>query len=347
MKLRPEQLPSHLSSTSLRLHVLSGDEPLLIQESLDAIRHQARAHGYDERVQYSIERGFDWDSLIADSQALSLFAERKVLELRFINKPDANASAALIELANRPPEDTWIVVCLPKLDGSAQKSKWFTALEAAGAAVSIYPIDATALPQWLAQRGQRLGLRFEDDAIQLLSDRTEGNLLAAAQALEKLQLLHNNEPITVALVASLISDSARYSVFNLADAVLLGDAARSARLIFGLEAESTAESVVLWALQKDLRSLIQIAEHNALNGQRQASTAQLSQAGFWAKRQGPAQQALKRLNLKRLHQLHEFLLAIDRAIKGQSNERAWDLLLQLSLAMAGKPLFPMTLAETP
>jgi len=122
MKLRPEQLPSHLSSTALRLHVLSGDEPLLIQESLDAIRQQARANGYDERVQYSIERGFDWDSLIADSQALSLFAERKLLELRFINKPDASASAALIELANRPPEDTWLVVCLPKLDGSAQKA---------------------------------------------------------------------------------------------------------------------------------------------------------------------------------------------------------------------------------
>ncbi|MDZ4298192.1 MAG: DNA polymerase III subunit delta [Moraxellaceae bacterium] len=345
MKLRPEQLPSHLSNTPLRLHVLSGDEPLLIQESLDAIRQQARSSGYDERTQHSVERGFDWDSLIADSQALSLFAERKLLELRFSNKPDAAASAALIELAARPPEDTWLVVCLPKLDGSAQKSKWFNALDAAGAVVTVYPIDAAALPQWLTQRGQRLGLQFEDDALQLLSDRTEGNLLASAQALEKLQLLHNSQPISVALVASLISDSARYSVFDLADAVLLGDAPRAARLIFGLETESTAESVVLWALQKDLRSLIQISENNALNGQRQVSSAQLGQAGFWAKRQGPAQQALKRLNLKRLHQLHTLLLAIDKAIKGQSNERAWDLLLQLAMAMAGKPLFPLAKAE--
>jgi DNA polymerase-3 subunit delta len=345
MKLRPEQLVSHLSNNPLRLHVLSGDEPLLIQESLDAIRQQARSSGYDERTQYSVERGFDWDSLIANSKALSLFAERKLLELRFSNKPDAAASAALIELAARPPEDTWLVICLPKLDGSAQKSKWYTALDAAGAVITVYPIEAAELPKWLAQRGQRLGLQFEEDALQLLSDRTEGNLLAAAQALEKLQLLHNSQPISVALVASLISDSARYSVFDLADAVLLGDAPRAARLIFGLEAESTAESVVLWALQKDLRGLIQITEHNALAGQRQASSSQLAQAGFWAKRQGPAQQALKRLNLKRLHQLHTLLLAIDKAIKGQSNERAWDLLLQLAMAMAGRPLFPFAQAE--
>ncbi len=345
MKIRPEQLSSHLDNTTIRLHVLTGDEPLLVQESLDAIRQQARRHGYDERVQHSIERSFDWDSLLADSQALSLFAERKLLELRFSGKPDASASAALIELAQRPPEDTWLVITLPKLDGNAQKSKWFSALDSAGAVLTLYPVDAAELPRWLAQRGQRMGLSFDDDALQLLSDRTEGNLLAAAQTLEKLQLLHNNERISVALVASLISDSARYSVFDLADAVLLGDGARSARLILGLESEGIAESVVLWALQKDLRSLIQIAEHNAINGQRQVSTAQLSQAGFWAKRQGPAQQALKRLPLRRLHQLHGLLLAIDKAIKGQSNERAWDLLLQLAMAMAGQPLFPLTPAE--
>lgn len=339
MKLRPEQLDAHLREPLQPVYVLTGDEPLLLQEASDALRRAASTQGYGERERHGVERGFDWNDLLAGCQSLSLFAERKLLELRFSGKPDASAAEALISLAARPPEDTVLVITLPKLDGAAQKAKWLTALDAAGVIVTFYPVDAAALPGWLQTRARQLGLRLQPDALQLLAERTEGNLLAAAQTLEKLRLLHDGGDIDIEAVAAMVSDSARYSVFDLADAVLLGDAPRVARLILGLEAEGQAESVVLWALQKDLRGLTLAAEQMHSQGLRSPSPQLLGQLGFWAKRQGPAQQALRRLPLARLQRMSSGLIDIDKAIKGQSPERAWDALLRLSMAMAGRPLF--------
>lgn len=338
MKLRAEQLARHLRDSPCRLHVLCGDDPLLLRDSVDEVRAAARQAGYHERQTHQIDRGFDWDRLLADSQALSLFADRRLLELRFSGKPDASASAALISLADRPPEDSWLLITLPKLDAAAQKSKWLTALDQQGAVLTLFPVEAHELPAWLRQRGSQQGLQLTPDALQLLADRCEGNLLAGAQALDKLALLAGGTAVDIELVASVIGDSTRYSVFDLADAVLQGESTRSARLLLGLESEGVAESVVLWALQKDLRGLIQVAEQAALSGQRQANASLLGQAGFWSRRQGPAQQALARLPLRRLHQLHALALAIDKAIKGQSEERAWDVLYRLGMAMAGRPL---------
>lgn len=339
MKLRAEQLAQHLQSTLLPVYVLTGDETLLVQEATDALRAAAQRAGFHERVQHVIDRSFSWDALIADSQALSLFAERRLLLLRFTGKPDAAAAQALIALAERPPEDTLLIIELPKLDGAAGKSAWLNALDAAGAVITLYPVDAAQWPAWLQARARQRGLTLSEDAVQLLADRTEGNLLAAAQTLEKLHVLNAGSPVTVDDVAALVSDSARHSVFDLADAVLMGDAARTARLVLGLEAEGEAESVVLWALQKDLRGLTLVAEELAASGQRQASPQRLGQLGFWAKRQGPAQQALRRLSLVRLHRLTHGVVDVDKAIKGQSAERAWDALLRLAMAMAGRPLF--------
>lgn len=339
MKLRPEQLQRHLLDGLQSVYVLCGDEPLLLQESTDLIRQAATKNGYSERQVHAIERGFSWDALIADSQALSLFAERKLVELRFSGKPDAAAADVLIDFAQRPPEDTLLLITLPKLDAAAQKSKWFTALDNHGVQITVYPVDASALPGWLSQRAQSLGLRLPTEALQLLADRTEGNLLAAAQALEKLRLLSDGNDISFDTVASLVSDSTRYSVFDLADAVLMGDASRAARLLLGLESEGQAESVVLWALQKDLRALTLAAEQMSQSGQQALSSQALNQLGFWAKRQGPAQQALRRLSLIRLQRLTSGIIDVDKAIKGQSPERAWDALLRLTMAMAGRPLF--------
>lgn len=339
MKLRPEQLDRHLREPLKPVYVLTGDEPLLVQECADTIRQAATAQGYSERERVSIERSFDWSDLLASTNALSLFAERKLLDMRFANKPDTAAANALLELAARPPEDTIMLLQLPKLESAATKSKWLAALDEAGVVITLYPIDAAALPDWLQSRAQSLGLRLDADALQLLADRTEGNLLASAQTLEKLRLLSTQDVIDIDLVASMVSDSARYSVFDLADAVLLGDAPRVARLVLGLESEGQAESVVLWALQKDLRGLTHIAEQMSQQGQHTPSSQLLAQQGFWSKRQGPAQQALKRLSLVRLQRLSSGLLEIDKAIKGQSTERAWDSLLRLAMAMAGRPLF--------
>lgn len=339
MQLRAEQLARHLEAPLASVYVIHGDESLLVQEAVDAIRATALKQGYDERVRHDVERSFSWDHVLADAQALSLFAQRRLMEIRFINKPDTTATAALCALAKQPPEDTVLLIVLPKIDGKGQKAKWFVEVEGAAISVAIFTVDAHELPKWLIARATTIGLSLPADALQLIVDRTEGNLLAAAQTLEKLKLLHPETPPSVDDVAAVVSDSARYSVFDLADAVLAGDASRTARLVLGLQAEGVAESIVLWALQKDLRALTLIAEQMHQAGQRQPSSQQLTQQGFWSRRQGPAQQALRRLNLSRLQRMSSGIINIDRAIKGQSPERAWDGLLRLAMAMAGRPLF--------
>lgn len=339
MQLRPEQLARHLQSPLSPLYLINGDEPLLLQEAADGIRAAALMQGYDERVRHDVDRSFNWSDVLADAQALSLFAQRRLIEIRFSNKPDTVATQALCALAAHPPEDTVLLILLPKIDGKGQKAKWFIEVESAGVGLSIYTVDSHELPKWLSVRAHSLGLSLPADALQLIVDRTEGNLLAAAQTLEKLRLLHPDAAPSVADVAAVVSDSARYSVFDLADAVLNGDASRTARLVLGLQAEGVAESMVLWALQKDLRGLTLIAEQLHGSGQRQASAQQLTQQGFWSRRQGPAQHALRRLSLPRLQRMSSGIIDIDRAIKGQSPERAWDGLLRLAMAMAGRPLF--------
>lgn len=339
MQVRPEQLAGHLERGLQCVYVISGDEPLLVQECVDRIRQAAAAAGISERERHTVDRGFSWDNLLADSQALSLFADRKLMELRFTGKPDSAATAALKMLGERPPEDTTLLVILPRLDKSGLDSAWMQQLHAQGCLVVIYDISAAELPAWLRSRAREAGLQLADDALQLLVDRTEGNLLAAGQTLEKLRLLHGGGLIEADAVADMVSDSARYSVFDLADAVLIGDAERAARLLLGLQAEGQAESVVLWALQKDVRALILAAEQMARDGQRQASPQLLGKLGFWSKRQGPAQQALRRLSLVRLQRIGSGLVDVDKAIKGQSPERAWDALLRLVMALSGRPLF--------
>lgn len=339
MQLRAEQLARALEAPLAALYLINGDEPLLVQEATDAIRAAALKQGFDERVRHDVERSFSWDHVLADAQALSLFAQRRLMEIRFNNKPDSAAQQALCALAAQPPEDTVVLIVLPKIDAKSQKAKWFSQVESTGVGVSIYSVDTHELPKWLTARAQGLGLRLPADALQLIVDRTEGNLLAAAQTIEKLKLLHPDAAPSVEDVAAVVSDSARYSVFDLADAVLNGDAARTARLVLGLQAEGVAESIVLWALQKDLRALTIIAEQLHSSGQRQASPQLLSQHGFWSRRQGPAQAALRRLKLPRLQRMSSGIIDIDRAIKGQSSECAWDGLLRLAMAMTGRPLF--------
>lgn len=347
MKLRSEQLTAQLAQQAMPLLTLSGDDPLLLQEAADAFRAAARRAGAIERVTHTIDqKGFAWDALAADSQSLSLFAESRLLELHFSIKPDATAGAALAALAARPPVDTFVLITLPKLDGAAGKSAWAQALEAAGGWVTFYPIDPSAWPAWLRQRAHSRGVTLEDAALTLLAERSEGNLLAAAQAIDKLATLTvAGERTTVAAVDGLLSESARYSPFDLADAVLQGDAERAARLLLALWAEGTAELQVLWPLQKDLRALTLLAEAQALNrasGATGITPAQLTRVGFWSQRQGAARAALQRLPIRQLHALQQVALQVDEAVKGQNSEHPRDVLLRLVMAMAGRPLFALT-----
>lgn len=335
MKVDPRALPRQLK-TLRPVYVIHGDEPLLVQEALDALREAARRQGYAERERHDVAKGDEWESALRSSDTLSLFAERKILELHGSGKPDATAAKALDAFLKQPPDDILLLIIVPRLDAAAQKAAWFTRCDSVGVHVPCQPLGGSEHREWLRERLHRVKLGLNDEALLWLAGQTEGNLLAASQEVLKLQMLHGEGMLDLEQVQAAVGDSARYTLFDLTDSALGGDAARTARVFFSLKGEGTAESLLLWTLAKEIRALLALAEAQQLG----TPPGQLFQSlGIWPKRQPLVSGALRRLPLKALERLNNGLLDADRAIKGQSDELAWDILLRLSLDLAGVRLF--------
>ena len=257
MKIRPEQLQSHLSKQLLPVYVISGDEPLLAQESTDAVRLAARNQGFSGREVFHGEGKFDWGQLHNEANALSLFAEKKIIEVRISNgKPGDKGSKAICELCANPSPDNLLLVILPKLERSAQNSKWMKALESAGAHIQVWPVTGDQLPRWIKQRLLESNITANQQAVEILAERVEGNLLAAVQEIEKLKLLATNGKVDAIMMSSVVADSARYNLFEFVDKVLAGDAQSAARSMRGLHSEGTDAIPLLWAITRELRILI-------------------------------------------------------------------------------------------
>jgi len=331
-------LLKHLKNPLRAIYVLHGDEVLIQQEALIALRKTAFKQGFTEHEQHDIDKNHDWSMAFADSNALSLFADKKLIEIH-ANKPDAAGAKVLEAYLKNPHQDNLVILVLPKLDAAAQKSKWFSACEDNGITVSCAPLSDIQFKDWIKQRCHEHQLNLQNDAFTWLCQQTEGNLLAAHQEVTKLALLYGQQPIDISQLEQAVSDSARFDLFDLSTAALAGDASKTAKILFTLKAEGQAESLVLWVLAKEIRTLSALYEGT----QQGIALSQLfQQHGVWSKQQPVLQKALKRLNGKRMLRLNDELLNADKAIKGQNNENAWDILLRLSLGLAGVSLFEST-----
>ncbi|WP_422404039.1 DNA polymerase III subunit delta [Pseudomonas sp. GZD-209] len=340
MKLSPAQLNKHLQGQLAPVYIVSGDDPLLCQEAADAIRGAARQQGYDERQVFSADANFDWGNLLLAGASLSLFAQRRLLELRLPSgKPGDKGAAALIEYCANPAEDTLLLISLPKLDGSAQKTKWGKALIEGGHCqfIQIWPVDAQQLPQWINQRLSQAGLTAQRDAVDMIAARVEGNLLAAAQEIEKLKLLADGNQITVETVQAAVADSARFDVFGLVDAILNGEAAHALRMLEGLRGEGVEPPVILWALARELRLLAGLAQQFSQGVPLDKAFSQ-ARPPVWDKRRPLVSKALQRLSAQRWAMLLQDAQRIDAQIKGQAQGSPWTSLARLALLMAGQRL---------
>ncbi|MBV4505427.1 DNA polymerase III subunit delta [Pseudomonas sp. BW13M1] len=340
MKLAPAQLNKHLQGKLAPVYIVSGDDPLLCQEAADAIRGAARQQGYDERQVFSADANFDWGNLLLAGASLSLFAQRRLLELRLPSgKPGDKGAAALMEYCANPAEDTLLLISLPKLDGSAQKTKWGKALIEGTHCqfIQIWPVDAQQLPQWINQRLSQAGLSAQRDAVDLIAARVEGNLLAAAQEIEKLKLLAEGNQITVETVQAAVADSARFDVFGLVDAILNGEAAHALRMLEGLRGEGVEPPVILWALARELRLLAGLAQQFSQGVPLDKAFSQ-ARPPVWDKRRPLVSKALQRLSAQRWAMLLQDAQRIDAQIKGQAEGSPWTSLARLSLLMAGQRL---------
>lgn len=333
MKLRPDQLEKNLQSSLAPIYVVSGDEPFQVGEACQAIRQQCRSQGVSEREVFHVDRSFDWYELAASSSAMSLFAERKLIEVRLpTGKPGDAGAKALRAYAENPSPDNILLLVTAKLDGAQQRSKWFTALEGAGVFVQIWPIEAERLPQWIQSRLKQRGLQASTEAVTLLADRIEGNLLAADQEMEKLLLLNGPGQVDIQQVIEAVSDSARYDAFTLMDAALAGDSTRVCRVLFGLKGEGVEPIALMGAMTYQLRSMCTMAA----DMQKVGSVDQvLSSHRVWDKRKQLVRGALQRHPLKRWQGFIWRAGEIDRMIKGLGQGTVWDELLQLSLRIAG------------
>ena len=322
MKLNSDSLAGHLRERLLPVYLISGDEPLLSGEAADAVRAAARAAGFSEREVHVAERAADWEEVRGSARNLSLFGARRLFEIRMSGRPGTAGNGALVELVEADDRDTLFVILTPRLDREAQGADWVRAVEAHGAWVPVWPVDASRLVGWLRGRARQLGLEASDAALELLAERTEGNLLAAHQELSKLVLLAGGAPVTPETVLASVADSARFDVFQLSEAVLIGAAARALRVLAGLRAEGTEPTLVLWALTKALHDA-----WGALSG-----TGGGTPRG-WQRQSAALEQARRRAPHMAFTDLTARAARADRVIKGRVSGNGWDELTLLTRAL--------------
>ncbi len=333
MKISGDNLASSLARGLSPIYLVSGDEPLLVNEAADAVRARARAEGYTERDLHVVERGFDWNALLADSRAMSLFAQRKIVEIRMTNPtPGEQGGSAIVELAQQGSPDNLVLVITGKLDGRTQNSKWVSAIDKQGVLVQVWPIDLARLPNWIRERLARHGLQAEPAAATLLAERVEGNLLAAHQEVEKLALLVPPGPLDTQTVLEAVADSARFDVLQLGEAAMRGQTARTLRILEGLRGEGVESVLALWAVNKDLQWLARV-QYLMRNGQ--SADSAMNAIYVWRPRQAAMKQALSRLKPGAVRGLLLDASRVDRAIKGVLRTDPWVELEALVARFAG------------
>ena len=335
MNVKLEQLTAHLQNELQPVYVVSGDEHLLVQEACQQIRESARAKGFVEREIFTVEPNFNWDDFIASSNSLSLFSQQKLIELRLLTgKPGDAGSKALLRYLESPSDQNILLIITPKLDKNTQRSKWFKALEQAGVFIAIWPIGPEQLPQWIHQRLKASGLQANTEAIKLLAGLVDGNLLAAAQEIEKLQLLVDGTKLTAETIRQAVSDSSHFNVFNLVDTAVAGNTRKSLGILSRLKGEGVDPLPIAWALTREIRQLSQIA-HNIDSGM---STQQAMQKyGVWKNRQRMVSSALARLTSNTLDELIRLSADIDQTVKGMFPDNPWDQLESVIMLLTGKP----------
>jgi DNA polymerase-3 subunit delta len=330
LKLTLDTLRTHLSGEPARAYLVSADEALLAGEAADAIRARVKRAGFDEREVYFIERVADWDAVRASSNNLSLFGSRKLIELRLPSgKPGVGGANAIVEvLANAGPDNIYLMLT-GKLEREQNNSAWVKAFESMGAYLPIWPIEVARLPQWLRARAATLELELDDAAVQFIVERTEGNLLAAQQELEKLKLLARGPKVSLADVQASIGDSARYDVFQLGEAALGADLPRALRILAGLRSEGVEPTLALWSVNREIHNAWATTQNDGANSR------------SWQRPSAALENAKRRAARLPYARLAARTSRADRMIKGQQRGDAWDEMALMIVEFAGRRALPL------
>ena len=336
LKINADNLASHLSRSLPHICLISGDDPLLTGEACDALRAKAKAAGHTERELHFVERGFDWVALRDAARNLSLFADRKLVEVRLGSAgPGEAGTAAIVEFAETRSDDTVVLIVAGKLDGKALGSKWASAVDKHGLIVQVWPVELPRLPAWIRERLARHKLEVDQATAAMIAERVEGNLLAANQEIEKLALLHPPGKISAEAVNEAVVDSARYDTLQLGIAAMQGQLPRAQRILEGLREEGVDATLVLWGLRQDLTWISRCVQHLRRG---QSADAAMNAEYVWRPRQAAMKQALARIGVIAAHGLLVDAANVDRAIKGLRGVDPWLELSALIARLSGMKL---------
>ncbi len=330
MKLTVDSLSGHLQGTLASTYLVSGDDPLRVGESADAIRQTARERGFTEREVHFVERSTDWAAIRASTASLSLFGERKIVELRMpTGKPGTTGASVISELIEAEIAEVLLLIITGRLDRTAANSPWARAVQQQGAWLPIWDLSAEDLPGWLAVRCRHAGFVADPEALELLALRVEGNLLAAQQEIDKLRLLVEGSRLTAGQVLEAVADSSRFDVFRLGEAALAGEPARALQVLSGLRSEGVEPTLVLWALNRELRSLWTLNR----GGTVYAHAGSAQSRGVEAARRRAGRLPFARLCSRASR--------ADRVIKGRLRGDAWEELRALTVELCGLRVLPV------
>ncbi|MGZ8185052.1 MAG: DNA polymerase III subunit delta [Methylobacter sp.] len=339
MRLKPEQLNTSLQTKLAPVYFISGDEPLQLGEMADAVRKAARKAGFETREVFSVETGFEWKELTVSAGSLSIFSDKKIIDLRLLSgTPGAEGAKALTAYCEKLPEDTLLLITTGKVAGEAFKSDWLQALDRAGIIIQVWPLERQNLIPWLQQRMQRRGLHAETEGLRILASRIEGNLLSAVQEIEKLYVLYGAGNISTQQIFDAVADSSRYDVYKLVDSVLAAGVNRIFKILSGLKAEGNAAPVVLWALTREARVLLKRKQVLAQGQARESFKNNLIRDN----RKQLVNNALKRLSESDLNKILVLSAKADRQIKGQQEGDAWETVLAICLMFASQEVLANT-----
>lgn len=337
MRLKPEFVPDALKKNLAAVYLISGDEPLQVCELADAIRHAATKAGYQSREIFFAETGFEWNQLAFFADSRSLLSDKKIIDLRLPSGVIGNEGAkALSNYCKRLPDDTLLLITAGKLAKDALKSAWLGELDKVGVIIQVWPLEGQDLIRWLQQRMLQRGLQTDSEGLKALALRIEGNLLAAAQEIEKLYVLYGAGKLDSGQIIDVVADSSRYDVFKLSDCLLSGNAKRIYKILKCLQAEGIAEPLVLWAITRETRSLVKIK--SALTGGQNKELV-FKNNQIWDKRKQLTENALNRLSDNELNNILLLSAKADRQIKGQQSGDAWKTLLTACLLFASVKAF--------
>lgn len=341
IRIYPEQLSAQLREGLRACYLLTGNEPLLLQESADAIRASALAQGFEEHLSFTLDAQTDWDSLFMSCQSLSLFAQRQTLTLQFPeNGPNAAIAEQLIKLAPLLHADILLICRMAKLSKAQENSAWFKALSAHAVLVPCQTPEQAQLPRWVVSRAKTLKLDIDDAAVQLLCYCYEGNLLALAQALERLSLQWPDGKLTLPRVEAAVSDAAHFTPYHWVDALLGGKSRRALHILQQLEREESEVAILLRTLQRDLMTLLHLQRHQS----QQPLRTLMDQQRIWQNRRNLFTEALQRLDASRLQQAIHLLMQIELTLKQDYGQSVWPQLQTLSMLIANRA-FPAGLAH--